>query len=404
MWVRKILTFIAFAVLVVFSLKTVAFAEDPTPTPTPTPTSAPTSAPDNSQRVSDLQKQINEYQSKISDLQSQGKTLSSQIGVMDGQIKLTELRIAEAEEQIKDLERDIEIAKGKVSSLQKDINVSTKALMGRITAVYQVGSMKPWEVFLTANNLHDVFTRLTYLRVVQASDKRKVYAAEQAKNDYENQKSIYEDKEAEAQALSKKLSDYTSQLDKQKKDKQALLTETRGSEANYQKLLAQARAEFQAIQGIVAGKGTESEVGKVSEGQQIASIIPSSSCNSTGPHLHFIVKDGGSTQNPFNYLKPVDYSNDSGGDPFNPSGSWEWPIAAPIQFNQGFGADTWYVRTYHRYPFHDGIDINSSSHAVKAVKSGTLFRGSYSVGCALPYMRLKHEDGKETFYLHVISY
>ena len=40
---------------------------------------------------------------------------------------------------------------------------------------------------------------------------------------------------------------------------------------------------------------------------------------------------------PTNYLKGVDHSNDSGGDPFNPSGGWDWPIDGPIQFNQGYG-------------------------------------------------------------------
>ncbi|HVT01319.1 MAG TPA: hypothetical protein VHE53_03760 [Patescibacteria group bacterium] len=214
------------------------YADDPTPTPTPT------SAPDNSQAINDLQKQINDYQSKISDLQSQEKTFTSQIAIMDNQIKLTELRINATKEQIAQLEKDIDIAKNKVSNLQSDIDVSTKALVGRIAAVYQVGSIKPWQVFLTANDISDVFTRLTYLRVVQAYDKRKVYAAEQAKNDYANQQDIYQKEQDEAEALNKKLNDYTDQLDQQKADKQTLLTQTQGSEANYQRLLAQAKAQL----------------------------------------------------------------------------------------------------------------------------------------------------------------
>ncbi|HVZ67109.1 MAG TPA: hypothetical protein VG917_02505 [Patescibacteria group bacterium] len=241
MFFKKNTAFILFF-SIIFCLSVVGkvFADDPTPTPTP----SPTSAPDNSQAINDLQNQIKDYESKISDLQGQEKTFTSQISIMDNQIKLTELRINATKEQIDQLEKDIDIAKGKVSNLQKDIDQSTKALVGRIAAVYQVGSIKPWQVFLTANDLSDVFTRLTYLRVVQAYDKRKVYAAEQAKNDYANQQDIYAKEQAEAEALNKKLSDYTDQLDQQKADKQTLLSQTQGNEANYQRLLSQAKAQL----------------------------------------------------------------------------------------------------------------------------------------------------------------
>ena len=103
----------------------------------------------------------------------------------------------------------------------------------------------------------------------------------------------------------------------------------------YQQLLATARAEFEAIQAIIAGKGEEEEVGSVSQGQRIASLIQGPSCNSSGEHLHFMASKGNNTVNPFSYLKGgVDHENCSGsscgssaGDPFNPSGSWDWPIS-----------------------------------------------------------------------------
>ena len=44
----------------------------------------------------------------------------------------------------------------------------------------------------------------------------------------------------------------------------------------------------------------------------------------------------------------------------------------------------------------------SSSSEVKAVKGGTLYRGSYGVGCQLRYVRVAHDDSDlETYYLHV---
>jgi murein DD-endopeptidase MepM/ murein hydrolase activator NlpD len=97
----------------------------------------------------------------------------------------------------------------------------------------------------------------------------------------------------------------------------------------------------------------------------------------------------------------VDNINDSGGDTWNPSGSWDWPISPTIQFHQGYGV-TWFVRAYGWYSFHNGIDISGSSDNAYAVADGILYRGSYSVGCALSYVKLAHKDSNvATLYLHV---
>jgi murein DD-endopeptidase MepM/ murein hydrolase activator NlpD len=56
------------------------------------------------------------------------------------------------------------------------------------------------------------------------------------------------------------------------------------------------------------------------------------------------------------------------------------------------------------YGFHNGIDIIGPSPEIKAVRAGTLFRGSYvgSAGCSLRYVRVDHDENDlDTFYLHV---
>lgn len=385
------------------------FAQTETPTPTPTPTPAAS----DSQKKDDLQKQISELEGKISGLKSQANSLSSQIKIIDSQVALTELKIANAQEEIKNLKADIEIAKNKISSSEGDLEKTSKAFIGRAEAVYKQGSIDPWQVILTSNTLDNFFTRLKYLKIVQLFDKKQIYAAEQAKVNYSNQQEILEDKKREEEALNKKLQAYNDELSRDKDSKKKLLAETQGSEANYQRLLAQARAEYAAIQGIVAGNGAEIEAGRVNEGERIASVISGASCNSSGGHLHFIVRKNGTTESPFSYLRSVDSENCSGsscgssdGDAFNPSGGWGWPLNPKIIMNQGYG-QTWAVRNTwvgRIYNFHNGIDITGSSLTVNAVKSGILYRGSYAGGggCRLPYVRLKHdEDGIDTFYLHV---
>ena len=146
-----------------------------------------------------------------------------------------------------------------------------------------------------------------------------------------------------------------------------------------------------------------SQLREVKRGDVIAYVIQGASCNSSGTHLHFIVQEGGSVNNPFNYLSNVDFTNYTGGDPWSPSGSWEWPIIPTIGFYQGYGETTCVKSGWCSsiYSFHNGIDIYGSSSEVKAVSDGTLYSGSYSGGCTLPYAKLVHKDSNiNTLYLH----
>ncbi|HZJ18618.1 MAG TPA: hypothetical protein VFD45_03315 [Patescibacteria group bacterium] len=400
---KKIFSILLAIILLLLSYKNI-LAQDSDLTLTPSPT------PVDDQKIEELQNKIDDLQKKVSDLQGQAKTLSSQISVMDNQIKLTEYRIESTREQLLSLAVDIDTADKKIDTLEKGLDQLSKVLLKRIVTTYEVGTAPSFQILLASNNVSNFFTRLNYLKLAQAHDRKLIYDTQQAKTDYSNQKDIFENEKIKVESLKKQLEDYTIQLDREKQGKQRLLEDTKGSEVNYQRLLAQARAEYEAIQGIVSGLGQEVESGPVGEGQAIANVISAPSCNSGGAHLHFIVTQNGSNQNPFNYLSSIASENCSGsscgssdGDAFNPSGSWSWPLDGPIRLTQGYGS-TWATKnTWVRniYSFHNGIDILGPSFTVKAVKSGTLYRGSYSVGCSLRYIKVVHADGFVTFYLHV---
>ncbi len=248
---RFLLFTLLFLALFLFTRVDFARADDPTPTPTPTPTSTP----DNSSAINDLQNKIKDYEGKIKDLKSQENTLSSQIGIMDNQINLTELKIESTKRQIAELDRDINTAGDKIVELEESISQTTKALISRVNASYQVGRIDPWQLFLSSSNISNFMTRLTYLKLVEANDKKTIYAAQQSKQNYSDEKDQLEEKQRQVEALKKQLTDYTTQLNKDKHTKEALLSDTRGSEANYQKLLASAQAQLAGFSAFTENQG-----------------------------------------------------------------------------------------------------------------------------------------------------
>lgn len=341
-------------------------------------------------------------------------SLKTELKKIDTSIAITTAKIFQNAKEIANLEKEIDSLAGKIGKLDISLDQVSKILAERIAETYKRGKVDYLNLFFSSKNFPEFISRFKYLKVIQLHDKSLMLQMETARTNFEDQKSLKEQKQKELEVAKKKNESLTIILAQQRKEKDSLLKEGEKRVKDIQQLINQAIAEQAAIKGILAGGGKESKVGGISEGQKIASIIQGSSCNSSGAHLHFMVLKDNNTQNPFSYLKGgVETNNCSGsgcgsgdGDSFNPSGSWNWPINSPVTFNQGYG-NTWAIQhTWVRsiYTFHNGIDINSSSSEVKAVKTGTLYRGIYSgkSGCSLQYVRVHHDDDNlDTYYLHV---
>lgn len=390
------------------------FAQSVSPSVTPTPSDEgdddPTPTPDNSEeKIDEINNRIKELESKIGELQEEEKSLSSQISVMDNQIQLTEYRINVTRQEIDELNDDIGVATTKVSKLETSLDGITKVLLNRIVATYEVGSAEPIHLLLSANTLSDFFTRANYLRAVQAHDKKLIFDTQQAKNDYQNQKSIFEAKKQKVEVLRTQLEEYTTQLDADKAEKEELLSVTQNDERRYQSLLASARAERNAIEGVVSSIKLV-DGSPISKGQVIAVVGNSGApyC-STGPHLHLEVRSNGALVDPGSYLKGgVDYIYSYGSDQYgyygsvNPTGSWDWPLSETIRINQGYGSHG-YARSFYPSGSHTGIDMVSlSSSLIRSPEDGTVYKGSTSCGgAAMNYVAVDHGGGIVSWYWHV---
>ncbi len=360
-----------------------------------------------------IQNFIDACQSKIGQLQGTAKTLKAAIQLLNSKINLTTAQIRSTVAQIAQLEKDIQTLGGVIGELNVTLDDLTAIYLSRIRQTYKNRQTSSLILLFASDSFTTFQNKLKYLSIASKRDQIILHELESTRLDLDSQKTAKETKQQEVEKLKITLEEQKAILDRQGAEKKRLLADTQNSEAKYQNLLKAALAELEAIESIIAGKGTEQEVGDISSGQIIAKVIPSASCNSSGPHLHFIVARSSETQNPFNYLKPVDYRNCSGsscgsndGDSFNPSGSWDWPLNPTIKMNQGYGS-TWATRNTwvgSIYKFHNGIDIEGSNNDIKAVQAGKLFRGSYSGvnGCALKYVRVDHKDTDlDTYYLHV---
>lgn len=202
-----------------------------------------------------LSEYIQKCNDKIAGLQQEQGTLNAAISTLNSKISLARGQIAQTEAQINALEEEI----GILSTLVTDLNFSLDDLaftyVARVRESYKQRSLSPIHLLFSSQSVSDFLEKARYLSVVKARDHLILVELEKARADYDNQKQLKEEKQAEVENLMTELERQRYILDTQKVQKQDLLVMTKNSEKEYQSILAEAQLELSALRGFSAARG-----------------------------------------------------------------------------------------------------------------------------------------------------
>ena len=366
---------------------------------------------DKKNNESDYMKCISEKKSclekKISEVQSQKITLTNTIGILNSKIAVQLLQINQIQAEINKLEREIDDLSERINGLNVSLDRMSSMLVERVQQQYKQSRISPFTLLVESNSFDEFHTRMEYLSQTSKQTASGMQRAEIQRLLYDQQKELKEKKQTEVEVKRISLQKEQNTLNTQKGEQQFLLKETQNNEQKYQAELAKTLAELNAIQSIIAGKGAESKVGEVKQGDKIASVISGASTCSNGTHLHLEVVKSGVNYDPAGFLKPISITwNNQPDTSFGFGGDWEWPLNDAARITQGYGM-TYYARVRRAYGGqpHTGIDMVSKAGdlTVRAVRDGVAYRGSIKCGSGqLRYVKVDHkEGGYSTYYLHV---
>ncbi len=329
-----------------------------------------------------------ELSNKIAQLDAESRALQAQAEELrhHGDSLQATLNAINAEKAA--IQRQLDISQAKYDQLvvqieetQKKID-DQKTILGKTLAnIYVDSSVTSLEMLASSKSIGDYMDKQGTRSAIRDQLNRAIKKVRELKVQLAKQKADTE----------QVLKDQTAQRDAMadKEAEQARLVEqTRGEEARYQQLSAEARkqreAAFRELESINTSNISASPTGYVSAGSVIGYV--GSTGMSTGPHLHLEVRVGGSVTNPEPYLSRP---------------GWQIPVGGVVTQHYG-NPDPIYARGYH-----PGIDYGPSAGTpIRAAADGMMYRGYsaafFSGNTAYGCMAIiDHGGGIQTLYGHM---
>jgi len=198
-------------------------------------------------RIKAIQEQQEKYSQSIKKMQADRASLNNHIAILDNQMENTQLDIEMNQVEIEKVELEIQKNDLEIEDKNKEIEKEKSHIADVLRLLYKKENTAPLEVILVNDSLGDFLNQMKYLEDVSGEVKDSLNNLESLKKQLEKDKLDLDEKKAELDSLRQTLTAKKDKLDSELENKSYVLMQVNSSEKQYQRLLAQAREEQQAV-------------------------------------------------------------------------------------------------------------------------------------------------------------
>ena len=195
-----------------------------------------------------LQDQINSYQQSINQTRKQGASLQNEISIYDNQIASLELQIQANETQTEDTNLQIAELQTQIDRRRLEIEENRVILGQLVVQLAELDDKSFLNIGLGTDNFSSFLDQIQYNRSITQQVYTLVAKIKEIKTKLEVQQEDLKKSLQKLKELSGQLDIARQALDEDRSSKANLLAQTKGTEANYKKLLNASNAEEDKIQ------------------------------------------------------------------------------------------------------------------------------------------------------------
>lgn len=194
-----------------------------------------------------LEQEIANYQSQLKVIGTQATTLQNTIKSLDvstnkitTEVKLVENNISKTSYTIQDTNLEIK-------DKEKRITRGSLAIKQSLRRIYEADTQSVFEILLSNQDMSDFWADIEQVSQIQSKISNQVNEVKDIKTKLEKAKASLELQKKELEDYNNELADRRSVLLATKKEKNTILTSTKNTEANYQKILKDKLALKEAL-------------------------------------------------------------------------------------------------------------------------------------------------------------
>lgn len=317
-----------------------------------------------SQRSSDiaaLEREIAGYQTQIDSLGTQATSLAGTLASLDLTRKKLQANISLTQDNIVAQNEKIGKLDVRIAAASSSITEERRAIARALKDASEQGSKSPLEIFFSEGSFSRAWTAFDRISRFDNALVNRIAALKSTKRDYESSRKTVSAAKAQLVSLTSQLAAQRSAVLAAAAEKKQLLADTKNSEAQYQKLVSQKKAQKDAFEKELA-----------------------------------------------NYESQLHLLTDSSLIPHPGTGILAWPLDV-IKITQYFGNTAFSAAHSQVYngKGHTGVDFAAAiGTPVKAAANGTvigvgntdLVAGCYSYG---KWVMISHPGGLSTLYAHL---
>lgn len=195
------------------------------------------------QRLQELRSRIAQYQQSISNAQTKSKTLRNQVALLEDRVERKKLAIEATVTEREQVELEIAATRLDLGAIQQRYTTQRRLLAGLLVELDNAERRTPLSALLADASLGSYFAHRNQLVLLEEDVGRTLTEVRANRDDLQSAEATLATRQRSLQTLADQLIYEQENLEEEQDTKQRLLATTKQSEANYQKMLQNLRAE-----------------------------------------------------------------------------------------------------------------------------------------------------------------